>query len=363
MHMVIEDQERLQNISKYCLRDAKVVYDAIQKIYRKEYTSVQGFSMTKEFAPQSAASHSFHIFKRCFLKFNLHGTHDKQLLAIERMSYIGGSTQVYKNRMETGVCVDIKSSYPSAMQNLMPIKFKRADRPVVDCFADVRNPIYINNKSAENASKLMPAVLYRVRFDFIISERCAFPSLTIKVHEHEMEDDPNALVAPEDKDYHILTPASSAGRFYWIWGVELIEAVRAYGADFHFHVSHYIEYVCEFSHREFIQYFAQKRMRAQAKIKVLKGSTAEHLQQLVGSKFLQKIAQIDESTRANLINKYDIEQFLCKNKMNSCYGKHSQKDFPQTAIQEQHVIDDLEQEILANPLVRPDTIVKHEVGN
>ena len=64
---------------------------------------------------------SMDIFQSAYLKINLPGTKDEELLQEERKSYFGGYTCPFRNKLTYGISIDINSSYPASMMNNMPV--------------------------------------------------------------------------------------------------------------------------------------------------------------------------------------------------------------------------------------------------
>lgn len=114
-----------QVLSEYCAQDCRILYQLIDHIYMIPYCNPINNSFTKN-DPfyYSSAVMAFDIFGRSFLKEDIL-VNSKALLA-ERQSMLGGKTQAdrsFSNVYDLIIAIDLKSAYPAAMKNLMPVVY------------------------------------------------------------------------------------------------------------------------------------------------------------------------------------------------------------------------------------------------
>ena len=83
--------------------------------------------------------------------------------------------------------------------------------------------------------------LYRATFEF--PENCRFPTISVRY-----------------EDTLINVNSSGQQTYYWLWGVELIQAITLCGAKIKF--NSVIKYEGHYTHRSFIEYFYEQRQQA-----------------------------------------------------------------------------------------------------
>ena len=80
-----------------------------------------GHGFMKNLYHHSSASMAWTIWTKQYTKVNIESY--KETYEAERLSYRGGLTISFKIKGGWGICLDINSSYPAAMCNIMPWRF------------------------------------------------------------------------------------------------------------------------------------------------------------------------------------------------------------------------------------------------
>lgn len=120
----------------------------------------------------------------------------------ERSSYRGGLTQVFRVNCELGFVIDINSSYPASMCNPMPLEYVNELTPI---------EAHAKEYTRRNVTTMVPFYLYRASFRF--PDTCHFPSIVTRVDESLVQ----------------MLTSEGEGTF-WLWGIELIQAIEDCGA-------------------------------------------------------------------------------------------------------------------------------------
>jgi len=180
----------------------------------------------------TAAKMSMTIFRQTFLNEALWQS-PEDIIAIERLAYKGGRTEVFKKKFSTDnandKCMyyyDINSSYPSSMRELMPMKSSGIRCDSFDARLDniKSHWLYECTATSDGCSlDFIPNLLYR------------------------MKDGGIAAVRNIDLSWH--------------WGCELLEAIRN-GCQIH--VMRHIEYTSSPVFQEFTDYFYDERLKSKA---------------------------------------------------------------------------------------------------
>jgi len=115
---------------------------------------------------------------------------------------------VMKVKMGPGAVWDITSSYPASAFPAMPIRYTEPNCPPVE-FESI---LKITEKSIKSIKKHH---LYLAAFEF--PQDCLRPTIAIRTRD--------TMICPLTTA-KILSDGSVEYDYYWLWGVELIQAIR-----------------------------------------------------------------------------------------------------------------------------------------
>lgn len=174
----------------------------------------------------SSAQLAWAIWERCFLKVII--TTNPNTLEAERASYRGGFTCAYKVKSDYGMAIDINSSYPAAMMNLMP------------AFHVMHNarPEEFSKPREMSLVELVPYFLYHAIFEFPREQ--IYPTIGVRVNHSIV----NVQRLGEDE-------------YQWLWGVELIQALQCKARV---KVRGCVRYEPSKTHSKFIDYMYKQRL-------------------------------------------------------------------------------------------------------
>lgn len=192
---------------------------------------------------------------------------------------------VYRSEMDAGIVIDVNSFYPAVMMNKMPVHYNRwgADTSVVT-YDQIRVLTRDNYKWVKHCD------IYYIKFRFPAD--CKIPTIVVKTDQ--------TLVAPlESVDFDVDAHPEINGT--WVFGETIRTAIECGNAVIK--VFKTIEFTEDYIHKDYVEYFYQKRLDAKAQ------------KDAVGDQFYKLM-------------------------MNSLFGKHGQKLFKKVVFGGWHYIKD-----------------------
>lgn len=260
---------------KYCILDCKIT-EEIAKIH---YDQCKGQIDNKNYDTtncSTGASVALKIYTQIFLNETLYGS-PEEILYIERNSYKGGRTEVFKKKFTP--CTDhkhlyyydINSSYPYAMLSDMPVKFMKHLK---------FNEIKLN----DNTDMLFDHFLYRARCTYRGNDDFFIPNLLIRSSE-------NDIIANKNTEYA------------YHWGVELRHAIEL---NCDIYINEQIEYKNGSIFNQFANYMYNERLIA----KKNKNSAKSNYLKLCMNSLYGKFAQTEMNNNVLCQNSNEINRIL-----------------------------------------------------
>lgn len=100
--------------------DARLVREIAHKFFLHVYTTYNGHAFMSKPFYFSAANLAWESWAQQYLKYDI--LTEESCLEAERLSYRGGMTCAFRTTLVAGIAIDINSSYPASMMNIMPLR-------------------------------------------------------------------------------------------------------------------------------------------------------------------------------------------------------------------------------------------------
>jgi hypothetical protein len=218
----------LENYTKkYCMNDAKLTFLIAEKHIKNSSGVINGRNYDTSMC-QTVAKSSLKIFQDVFLNEPLYSS-PEHILNIERLSYYGGRTDVFK-KMYKGdnilYYVDRNSSYPASMLGLMPVQYVQTVQEDDTIIRDYKyfkdtNLYYASSKYTGSNKNIINNLIHR--------------------------DEKGNIKSKLDTDFN------------YYWGIELKENVLN---GFDVRVKNYNMYINDYVFNDFSKYFYNERKKA-----------------------------------------------------------------------------------------------------
>lgn len=180
---------------KYCMLDSKLVYQIAIIHLRNCKGIINGRKYDTSQCP-TGANIALKMFTQCFLDELLTAS-PKSIRDIERKSYFGGRTEVFKKEYQSDninkgglYYLDINSAHPSGMLKEMPFRYQRT----------------LKLRIPDTKLEIVDYYIYRVKVSYKGNDPFYIPNLLCR--------NKNNIVGVKNTDY------------IYCWGIELNEAVK-----------------------------------------------------------------------------------------------------------------------------------------
>ncbi len=183
-----------QYTEKYCMLDSKLVYQIAIKHLKNCVGKINDRQYDTRSCP-TGANIALKMFQQCFLEDTLTSS-PKQIRDIERESYFGGRTEVFKKEYGSAeqtkgglYYLDINSAHPSGMLKTMPFKYQKT----------------LKIKKPGPVKAIVDYYLYHVKVTYNGNDKNYIPNL--------LQRDGKNIIGVKNTNY------------IYCWGIELKEAV------------------------------------------------------------------------------------------------------------------------------------------
>lgn len=267
---------------KYCMKDSRLVFQLARYHINNCSGEINGRKYNVINSPTSA-NMSIKMFTQCFLKETLFQSPDN-IVDYEKLSYKGGRTEVFKkhfkgdSKLRTSrlYYVDINSSYPAGMTEMMPYKYQQTcERP----------------ETLMKIGEIVDYHLYYIRSDYVGNNPFFIPNLLMR-----------------SKNGNIIACKNTC--YGWHWGNELKEAILN---DCNIYNKIVIKYEGKKIFKEFAEYFYDERLKAKKTnlaLSLFLKTTMNSLYGKFGQRQFNKSAIVNDNVGLSNILKNDMTKLL-----------------------------------------------------